>query len=227
MGYRNNPTVEITTGDATTDATLSTTLDEKTGRLTAITIDNVGENYTSVPTVTIKGGAGTGATISVDITSIAGTITAAGSGYADGTYAGVELRNPPTTTFVVTVVQRDKLVVSGGNGTSYTDGETVTGSVSGATGTVTRSGTSDDGTVEFIYITTTSGTWQDSQTDTITGGTSGATRVLDIVTTGVNRYVIDGAEAPSLNLLDNNTYKFDTSDASNAVSYTHLTLPTN
>jgi len=254
LGYRNNPTVEITTGDATTDATLSTTLDEKTGRLTAITIDNVGENYTSVPTVTIKGGAGTGATISVDITSIAGTITAAGSGYAageyanvaftggsptvnatatftvagfagtitaagsgylDGTYAGVELRNPPTTTFVVTVVQRDKLVVSGGNGTAYTDGETVTGSVSGAQGTVTRSGTSDDGTVEFIYITTTSGTWQDSQTDTITGTTSGATRVLDIVTTGVNRYVIDGAEAPSLNLLDNNTYKFDTSDSSN------------
>ena len=66
LGYRNNPTVTVSTGDATTDATLSTVLDEKTGRLASITIDNVGENYTSAPTLTIVGGAGTGATLSVD-----------------------------------------------------------------------------------------------------------------------------------------------------------------
>ena len=253
LGYRNNPTVSVSTGDATTDATLSTVLDEKTGRLASISIDNVGENYTSAPTLTIVGGAGTGATLSIDIQSItgtittagsgyaagtyanvaftggnptvnatatftvagfAGTITNAGSGYADGTTAGVELRNPPTTTYVVTVVQRDKLVVSSQSGT-FTNGETITGSVSGATATVTRAGTSDDGTTQFIYVTGTSGTFQDSQTDTISGGSSGASATLDIVTTGINRYIIDGVEAPSLTFIDNNTYQFDTSDASN------------
>ena len=246
LGYRNNPTVVVSTGDATTDASFSTTLDEKTGRISSITKDADGENYTSAPTLTISGGAGSGAILEVNIQSLtgnitaagsgyaagsypntqfsggtgtnatatftvsgfAGTITTAGTGYADGTYTAA-LRNPPTTTYTVTVVSRNKLAYSGGSGT-FQVGETVTGSVSGATAAITVIGTG------YVYVSTITGTFQDAQTDTITGGTSGATGTLDLATLGVNRYLINGNEGASLTLIDNNTYKFDTSDPSNA-----------
>ena len=42
-----------------------------------------------------------------------------------------------------------------------------------------------------------------------------------------NAYFIDGIESPYIDLLPGRTYKFDQSDSTNAVSYTHLTLPTN
>ena len=246
LGYRNNPTVVVSTGDATTDASFSTTLDEKTGRIASIVKDSDGENYTSVPTLTISGGAGSGAILEVNIQSLtgnitaagsgyaagsypntqfsggtgtnatatftisgfAGTITTAGTGYADGTYTAA-LRNPPTTTYTVTVVSRNKLTYSGGSGT-FQVGETVTGSVSGATAAITVIGTG------YVYVSTITGTFQDAQTDTITGGTSGATGTLDLATLGVNRYLINGVEGASFTFIDNNTYKFDTSDASNA-----------
>ena len=101
---------------------------------------------------------------------------------------------------------------------TFAVGNTVTGSSSGATGTVTF--VENANPVTFIYVTTNSGTFSDAQVDTITNG-SGASGVVDTLGAGTFRYLIDlndgnGAqEAPSFTLIDNNTYRFDTSDASN------------
>ena len=56
IGYTSAPTVTITGGGATSDATATATIDLGTGLLTVITIDDPGAGYTSVPTVTITGG---------------------------------------------------------------------------------------------------------------------------------------------------------------------------
>ena len=115
---------------------------------------------------------------------------------------------PPTTTYTMTVVDRSKLEYSGASG-SDSVGETVTGGTSNATGVVTVV------TATYIYISNLSGTFQDSQVDTITGGTSNTTATLDTFTATVNRYLINGVEGQSLTLVDDNTYRIDTSDASN------------
>ena len=71
-----------------------------------------------------------------------------------------------------------------------------------------------------MYVNNVSGTFQDAQVDTLSNG-SGASAILDTLGGGVNRYFInlnDGngvQEAPSFTFLDNNTYRFDTSDSSN------------
>ena len=53
-GYTSAPTVTITGGGATSDATATATIDAGTGLLTGITIDDPGAGYTSAPTVTIN-----------------------------------------------------------------------------------------------------------------------------------------------------------------------------
>ena len=58
-GYTSAPTVTITGGGATLDATATATIDVATGLLTGITIDDPGAGYTSAPTVTITGGGAT------------------------------------------------------------------------------------------------------------------------------------------------------------------------
>ena len=210
IGYTSAPTLTFEGGGGT-GATLDASIQSLTGTITA-----AGSGYTAgtYPNVQFSGGTNptTIATADFVIPGYAGTITNAGSGYADGTY-DLTLRNTPTATYTVTVAARDKLTLSGVTGT-YAVGNTVTGSTSNAQGTITYVASDQS----FLYITTTSGTWQDSQTDNVVSN-SGASGVLDALSSGVNRYFIDlgsGAqEAPSFTLLDNNTYRFDTSDASN------------
>ena len=251
LGYRSNPTVTVT-GDNTTEGVVTSVLDEKEGRIASITLDTAGTGYESAPTLTFTGGAGTSGTAILDVQSLSGTITAAGSGYTPGTYnniaftttgngisstanitipgfagtitaagsaytdtavgspVSIEFRNPPTgATKVVTVVQRARLSLSSVTGT-FAVGNTVTGSVSTATGTVTFVASDQS----YLYLSGVSGTFQDSQTDTITNG-SGGSGTLELVAASVDRYVIDGSEAGSFTLIDENTYKFDTSDSSN------------
>jgi len=245
LGYRSLPTVTVG-GDPTSPATVTPVLDEQTGRLSAITLDTAGTGYETAPAITVDNGAGTGATITVDIQSVSGTITASGSGYTAGTYANVAftggsgqsatatftipgftgtisnagsgytdatysvaLRNPPTTTFTVTVVQRDKLDITAISGT-FSVGNTVTGSVSGATGTVTAV----DPLGSYIYLNNVTGTFLDSQQENVTSGATSAT--IDVSSLNVNRYLINGNEAFNQTLTDDNTYRYDQSDASNA-----------
>ena len=245
LGYRNIPTVTVT-GDNTQPASFTVTLDELTGRVGTLALDSLGQGYEAAPTLTFEGGAGAGAVVTADIQALTGsitangsgytpgtyanvpwtggsgtgatatftvpgftgTITAAGSGYTDGTY-GVEFRNPPTATFVITVVARDRLGISSASGT-FTVGQTATGSVSGATGTITFV----DPSAAFIYLNNVTGTFTDAQTENVTQGAASA--VIDTVQSGLNRYALGGVEAGGATLIDNNTYKFDMSDASNA-----------
>ena len=244
LGYRNLPTIVIS-GNPSTAAQLTITLDEATGRIGTLTMEtgSEGDGYETNPTITLEGGGGTGAILNVDVQSLTGSITAtgsgytpgtydnvgwtgsaagtggtatftipglqgaitaAGSGYADGTYSNVEFRNPATTTYTITVVQRDKLNLSSVTGT-FAVGNTVTSS-SGGTGTVTVV------TATYLYISGASGAFDLS--DTLTNG-SGASATVDSYTSGVNRYLINGVEGQSLTLIDDNTYRFDTSDVTN------------
>ena len=176
LGYRNIPVVS-TDGDddATSPGTLTAVLDEQTGRIGSITVDAVGEGYETTPNVSIVGGGGENAQLTVDIQALTGSITASGSGYTPGTYANVAwtgsasgigatanfvvpglsgsitnagsgytdsvygatlYNNVVTTTYTLTVVQRGQLEFSNGSGT-FQVGETITGSTSGTTATIT------------------------------------------------------------------------------------------
>ena len=75
-------------------------------------------------------------------------------------------------------------------------------------GTVTAVGT------DYIYLNNVTGTFQGGQTETVTGGTSNASASIDTLDTTANRYLVNGVEGQSLTLTDDNTYRFDTSDAS-------------
>ena len=231
-------------------------LDEQTGRLSSLTLDNAGAGYETTPTVSITGGGGQGATITVDVQSLTGSITASGSGYTAGTYnnvpftttgngtsataditipgfqgsitnAGsgytdsavdspyaVTFRNPPTTTYTITVVDRTKLEYSAGSGT-FQVGEVVTGSGDGL-GNGGGNGTVTIVTATYLYLSNVTGSFVGGQLETISGGTSGASATLDTATATVNRYLINGVEGQSLTLIDDNTYRFDMSDASAA-----------
>ena len=210
-GYTSVPTLTFTGGGGT-GGTLEASIQSLTGTITA-----AGSGYTAgtYPNVTFTGGSpDTTATATFTIPGIQGSITAAGSGYLDGTYA-VSFRNTPTATYPVTVANREKLEISSVANGPFQVGETVTGSSSGVTATITYV----DAGAAFIYVNNSSGTFSDAQVDTITGGTSNATATLDNLSGGVGRYFIDTGsgptEAASFTLLDNNTYRFDTSDSSN------------
>ena len=165
--------------------------------------------------VTSAGEISTVATATFTVPGFNGTITTAGSGYADGTYTSVPLVNTPTATYTVTVITRDKIDLSGDPAPSGTPavGNTVSNGTGGS-GTVTYVASDNS----FVYISGTSGSF--AADDSLTFSGSGVTATATGFTTGGFRYVIDlgsGAqEAPSFTLLDNNTYKFDTSDSSNA-----------
>ena len=210
-GYTSVPTLTFTGGGGT-GGTIEASIQSVTG-----TVSASGSGYTagSYPNVAFTGGSPTTvATATFTIPGLQGTISAAGSGYLDGTYA-VSLRNTPTATYTVTVAARDKLTISSVANGPFQVGETVTGSSSGATATVTYV---DTGNL-FLYVNNAVGTFSDAQVDNLTGGTSSATAVLDSLGGGTNRYFIDtgsgATEAASFTLLDNNTYRFDTSDSTN------------
>ena len=206
-GYETAPTIDIADGGGT-GATVTVDIQSLTGNITS-----TGSGYTPgiYQNIAFTGGSGTSATATFTVPGFQGTITTAGSGYADSTGSGysANFRNPPTTTYTMTVVDRSKLEYSGASGSGFQVGETVTGGTSNATGVVTVV------TATYIYISNLSGTFQDSQVDTITGGTSNTTATLDTFTATVNRYLINGVEGQSLTLVDDNTYRIDTSDASN------------
>ena len=77
-------------GTPVTEGQLEAVLNKKTGSISSITVVGAGEAYTTAPTLTLTGGAGGDARLSVDVQSIDGTITNAGSGYTPGTYQGVD-----------------------------------------------------------------------------------------------------------------------------------------
>ena len=208
-GYTSVPTLTFVGGGGT-GGTLTANIQSVEGNITS-----AGSGYTSG---TYQNVAFTGANPTVTATAdflipgFNGTITTAGSGYTNGTYT-VNFRNTPTATYAVTVASRDKLAISSVTGT-FAVGNTVTGSSSGASGTVTFVASDQS----FLYVTTNSGTFADAQADTVSNG-SGASAVLDTLGAGTNRYLINVGsgvqEAPSFTLLDNNTYRFDNSDSSN------------
>ena len=70
-------------------------------------------------------------------------------------------RNVPTATYPVTVVQRDKLNLSNITGGTFAVGNTVTGSVSGATGTVTKVLT------DAVFVNNVTGSFLDAQQENI------------------------------------------------------------
>ena len=201
-GYETNPTITLEGGGGT-GAILGVDVQSLTGSITA-----TGSGYTpgTYDNVTWTGSAaGAGGSATFTIPGLQGAITAAGSSYADGTYSNIEFRNPATTTYTMTVVQRNKIDFSSLTGT-FAAGNTVTSS-SGGSGTVTVVGPT------YLYISGASGTF--GLSDTITNG-SGASATVDSYTSGVNRYLVNGVEGQSLTLTDDNTYRFDTSDSSNA-----------
>ena len=205
-GYETAPTIAFD-GGAGAGGTVQVDIQSLAGTITSSGSGYTAGTYQNVAFTTT--GNGTGATATFTIPGFQGTITTAGTGYTDTgeTPVSIEFRNPPTTTFTVTVVQRGRLSLSSITGT-FAVGNTVTGSVSNATGTVTFVG------ADYLYLSGISGTFQDAQTDTISNG-SGASGTLELVAASVDRYVIDGNEAGSFTLIDENTYRFDTSDASN------------
>ena len=83
-------------------------------------------------------------------------------------------------------------------------------STGGGTGTVTIV------TTTYLYLNNVTGTFTSGQVETITGGTSNATATLDTYTATVNRYLVNGVEGQSITLIDDNTYRLDTSDSTNA-----------
>ena len=215
-GYTSTPTLTFVGGGGV-NATLTADIQSLDGTITSSGSGYLAGTYQNVQ-FTVVSGSGTvitTATADFTIPGFQGSITNAGSGYLDGTYT-VNFRNTPTATYTVTQALRDKLNISSITGT-FAVGNTVTGSSSGATATVTYVASDQS----FLYINNVSGTFSDAQVDTITNG-SGASATLDTLSGGVYRYFIDlndgnGAqEAPSFTLVDFNTYRFDTSDASNA-----------
>ena len=209
VGYTSVPTLTFVGGGGI-NATLTADIQSIAG-----TISGAGSGYTpgTYQNVSFTGGSPTTiATADFSVPGFQGSITNGGSGYLDGSYS-VNFRNTPTATYTVTQALRDKLNISGITGT-FAVGNTVTGSSSGASATVTYVAADQS----FLYVTT-GAAFSDSQVDTISNG-SGASATLDTLSGGVFRYFINfGAgvqEAPSFTLLDNNTYRFDTSDATNA-----------
>ena len=117
MGYRNTPGVTFTGGTPSQEANATAVLDEKTGRLSSITLDSGGIGYSTAPTVEVTGGGGKDGVVNIDIQSMAGNITSSGSGYLAGSYPNVQFTGgSPTTiatgTFVIPgLVELSQMVV--------------------------------------------------------------------------------------------------------------------
>ena len=201
IGYSTAPTVEVTGGGGK-DGVVNIDIQSIAGNITSSGSGYLAGSY---PNVQFTGGSPTTiATGTFVIPGFSGTITNGGSGYTDGTYQ-TNFRNVPTATYTVTVVQRDKLNLSNITGGTFAVGNTVTGSVSGATGTVTKVLT------DAVFVNNVTGSFLDAQQENI--ATGGVSAQLDSLNLATNRYLIDlgsgPVEAPSITLVDNNTYRFD------------------
>ena len=158
-GYTVAPLVQITGGGG---AGAAATAYIGNGLVGVITVTSGGGGFTTSPTVTIAGPAGVGTTATAHaVVSSAGTITAinitnAGAGY----------------TQIPNITISDPSLTSSGN---YIFNETVTGSVSGATGRVRTW----DSSTSLLEVSSISGTF--SIGEDIVGSVSNASHALRIV----------------------------------------------
>ena len=208
-GYEANPTITLEGGGGS-GGVLGVSIQSLTGSITATGSGYAPGTYANVAWTGSAAGQGGSATFTIP--GLQGVITTAGSNYIDTaeTPYSITFRNPATTTYTITVVQRTRLGFVGAitNG-PFQVGETVTTNGAGnGSGTVTAVGT------DYIYLNNVTGTFQGGQTETVTGGTSNASASIDTLDTTANRYLVNGVEGQSLTLTDDNTYRFDTSDAS-------------
>ena len=186
-GYNFVPTVKLLGGTPVTEGQLEAVLNKKTGSISSITVVGAGEAYSTAPTLTLTGGAGGDARLSVDVQSLAGSITNAGSGYTPGTYQGVDF------TFV-----------SGGTAPSSVANATFT--VPGWVGTITNGGSGyQDGQYDGIAAYNVP-----AATYTVAVISNPGTPPPD------NVYTINGNTQQALTLTEGNTYRFDQSDSSNS-----------
>ena len=211
VGYETAPTINITGGGGQ-NATITVDIQSLTGSITASGSGYTAGTYPNVAFTTT--GNGQSATATFTILGFQGSITAAGSGYTnsstDSPYS-VTFRNPATTTYTITVASRTKLEYSGiANGPFQVGDVITTNGAGGGTGTVTIV------TTTYLYLNNVTGTFTSGQVETITGGTSNATATLDTYTATVNRFLVNGVEGQSITLIDDNTYRLDTSDSTNA-----------
>ena len=209
-GYESAPTITLDGGGGE-NGQLTVNVQSLTGSITSN-----GSGYTpgTYSNVAFTGSAnGQGATADFLVPGLGGGITAAGSGYADSgdNPHSATLYNDAsavTTTYTLTVVDRAQLGYSSLAGGTFSVGDVVTGTVSGAQGTITAVTTGTD-----IYLSNVTGTFQDAQQESITVG--GVTALVDSYATAVARWLINGVEGQSVAIIEDNTYRFDNSDASN------------
>ena len=210
-GYESVPTITLDGGGGE-NGQLTVNVQSLTGNITSN-----GSGYTpgTYNNVAFTGSAsGQGATADFVVPGLGGTISSAGSNYADSgdNPHGVTFYNDAstvTTTYTLTVVDRSQLGFSSLAGGTFAVGDTVTGSVSGTTGVVTAV----VGTTIYLSNVTGSGFQDAQQEDISTSG--GVTATVDSIAV-VNRYLINGNEGFSIAIIEDNTYRFDNSDASNA-----------
>ena len=156
-----------------------------TGEITDIFITNPGDGFISLPTVTISSVSGTGANILAygnEIGRVIGLKTnELGEGYENAP-------TPPTLTF------RQNLILTSVTG-SYSDGDTITGGTSGATGTLV----SFDNARNLLKIKDVSGTFAIDETITSTSGGSSTLTKLDVATATVDVVSVADTDGKFLN----------------------------
>jgi hypothetical protein len=142
-----------------------------TGDITDIYLTNGGDGYKSLPTVSVTSTSGSGASVlayGTDVGKVLGISTS---------NLGIKYEQsptPPTLSFL------NNLFVMSVTGT-FTNGDTVSGATSGATGLVTGFNASTN----ILKLKEVSGTFQEDET--VASGTGSATlKKLDVTTTTVN-----------------------------------------
>ena len=184
-GYVKLPNITFTGGTPDVDASGTAVLNESTGVLTGITLDNGGEKYSTAPTVTIEGGSGSDGAIGLSIQSLDGTISNAGSGYAPGTYVGKNFTGGSasvTATADFTVIGISGAITAG---SGYFDGS--------YTGTLVRNQPTATYTVTVAArirveadVTTVTGTFNIGDTVTGAGGANGVLTGTNIESSNYN-----------------------------------------
>jgi len=211
-GYESAPTITLVGGGGL-NGQLTVNIQSLVGNITSNGSGYAPGTYQNVAWT--GSAAGTGGTATFTVPGLGGSITNAGSGYADSNPTiGATLYNDAstvTTTYTLTVVNRAQLGYSSLTGGTFAVGNVVTGSVSGAQGTVTA--VIDVAGTGTIYLSNVTGTFQDAQQENVTVG--GVSAAIDSYAAVVERWLINGVEGQSVAIIEDNTYRFDNSDSSN------------
>jgi len=142
-----------------------------TGDITDIYLTNGGDGYKSLPTVSVTSTSGSGASVlayGTDVGKVLGISTS---------NLGIKYEQSPTPPTLSFVNNLFVMSVAG----SFTNGDTVSGATSGATGLVTGFNASTN----ILKLKEVSGTFQEDET--VASGTGSATlKKLDVTTTTVN-----------------------------------------